>query len=97
MTGRPPPNRPADLASAPASSADHPALPPDYAPASAKGAAGVDEAAQARLRERSERLMWCAYCRAIALQWAEPSAETAVICRAVFMVWKRTFLALAST
>ncbi len=43
--------------------------------------------------QQSERLAWSAYCRVIALQWAEPSAETAVIRRAVFKVWEHAFLA----
>ncbi len=50
-------------------------------------------APQAKLQEHAEQLAWAAYCHAIALQWAEPSAETAVIRRAVFKVWEHAFLA----
>ena len=55
------------------------------------------EAPQAKLQEQAEQLAWSAYCRAIALQRAEPSAETTIIRHAVFGVWKDAFLALPST
>lgn len=58
---------------------------------SARGAAGL-EAAQSRLDEQSERLLWTTYCRAIALQWAEPGPTTNIIRRAVFKVWEQAFL-----
>ncbi len=55
------------------------------------------ETAQARLEAQSERLTWDAYLRALHLQEDEPGPVTTIIRNATFKVWKRTFLAWAST
>ncbi len=54
-------------------------------------------AARVGLNEHYERLAWVAYLRAVHLQWDEPGPVSDIIRRAVFKVWKRTFLARASS
>ena len=54
------------------------------------------EAAQARLREQSERRIWDAYIRAVHLQWAEPGPTSTIIRDAIFKVWERAFHELSS-